>query len=417
MRSTKSATTKGGQVPQQPTPGPEKSATPPPATATSSAGQGEPSWSPSKSLAGDALPINHTEAAESDSSRAPAWQELDDTSQYSQFYLNNAFMDPANMGSDTDMFDMPTLGLSPLAPWPASVNFGGNPIDQQSHIGTSQPVLDPADNSGLVPNVAQLDHGAIPDLPQLTADEPTDQFTVPPPPRSSPVPPAEPKPFSPRPIEHHSGENPHCECYKSVLSSLEDSNRHIVRGTRCSIDTVLSQTQSAHQQATQVLKCSACLEQRLDLLLLVLLKIENTVGMLEGVSDFTGLPSRSVSFGSSFPTRPQSSTGRGWHGRGLGSESRVAYSGSQSRGSSLSDLMASRRLLIGAFEVHREDKVHFFKKLLSKRLRLLSAVLQQLQQRATKLPHHIVTHISSRLVSDNHQRLQAVIGRLEVWQG
>ena len=198
-----------------------------------------------------------------------------------------------------------------------------------------------------------------------------------------------------------------CDCYESVLQTLGDFDRSRPKQLEFSIDIVLGLEESAQLQADQVLHCSTCSCARPDLFLLLALAINNTVGILESVSTFTITPYTSSSM-IQIPSPRRSS-----YSTYNNSSNSSIYN--RTPNDSLLDLMDSRPLLAGGFEILAEEKVDFFKQFLCRRLRQLSSTLQQLQQCTSRVPQSLISQSGLNLLSETHRRLQLVLGKLELW--
>ena len=196
----------------------------------------------------------------------------------------------------------------------------------------------------------------------------------------------------------------HCNCYDSVLQELGSFDQSQSSAVTFSIDLVLVHEQSAQLLTAQILQCNTCSNNRSDLLLLTALTINNTVSMFESVSSF-GANSYNQSSLVKFLSFQNSS-------RGTYNNDSIKI-----EDNSLLELMDSRPLLAGGFEIILEEKRDFMKQFLRKRISRLSSTLQQLQQRMSHVPQNLMSQTGLLLVSESHRRLQSVIGRLEIWNG
>ena len=183
------------------------------------------------------------------------------------------------------------------------------------------------------------------------------------------------------------GQASSCRCYETVLQKLTDLEKSHPDESPPSIDVALMLDLEIQKHIEEVFRCEACGNNRPALLLLVAIVVDHVVCKLEKTSNST----------------IKSPMG-----------SRVRMTSSRDGAASVTD---SVPLLVGNHEISLGEKNKFLKQLLQLRLSSLTSTLRQLMQNMERSPQSSSSKQGALMVMETYKRLQAIIGRVELWDG
>ncbi|KAL1884936.1 hypothetical protein Plec18167_001593 [Paecilomyces lecythidis] len=212
-----------------------------------------------------------------------------------------------------------------------------------------------------------------------------------------------------------------CDCYAALLRSLLDSDiSQSPRDVLFDIDFILLRDQRAQDLSIQVLKCQTCPAHRPEVFLLLTLTIEHVICAFETALISKKRPELHSTWNQPYFTTLLPSSGYGPapppspspSAPGSGTTIRKSVA----RESCLLRLVESRPLQVGGVRVSTDEKLEFGVRLLRRQLGSLADLVQQLQHCTAQFPPQQLSDVGRPWMRKIHQRLQALIGRVELFE-